>query len=133
MSSSTSSNFFYLQVCDEQLVFLGALAEKYVATKMGTHQTEKEESQYELLCRLRDENVLPQDIYQLFGEVQRVGNVTNHATQGDSSTALNVLKSAGNWGCRGFARLDKIFDGQLVKTIDEFNDLLWKYEVDHDT
>jgi type I restriction enzyme R subunit len=33
----------------------------------------------------------------------------------------------------GFTRLDKMFDGQLVRTIDEFHDLLWKYDVDHDT
>ncbi|MBE0681293.1 MAG: type I restriction-modification system endonuclease [Anaerolineales bacterium] len=130
-----SPNFSHLQAVDEQLVILGALAEKYyaddpntslikmrqfgellakhVATKMGLYQTEKEESQYELLRRLRDEGVLSQEIYQLFGEVRRAGNVASHAIQGDSATALNVLKigwQLGIWFQRTFLKEDFMAD-----------------------
>lgn len=129
--SPISPNFSHLQAVDEQLVRLGALAEKYfaddpntslikmrqfgellakhVATKMGLYQTEKEESQYELLRRLRDEGVFSQEIYQLFGEVRRAGNIANHAIQGDSSTALNVVKfgwQLGLWFQRAFLKED---------------------------
>jgi type I restriction enzyme R subunit len=87
----------------------GELLAKHVATKMGTYQTEKEESQYELLRRLRDEGVLSQEIHQLFGEVRRAGNIASHAIQGDSSTALNVLKigwQLGIWFQRTFLKED---------------------------
>ncbi len=114
ISSLISTNFAHLQAYDEQLARLGALAEKYfaddpntslikmrqfgellakhVATQMALYDAEKAESQYELLRRLRDEGVLSQEIYQLFGEVRRAGNAANHAIQGDSSTALNIVK-----------------------------------------
>lgn len=126
-----SANFAHLQACDEQLVRLGTLAEKYladdpntslikmrqfgellakhVATQMGLYQTEKEESQYELLRRLRDEGVLTQELYQLFGEIRRVGNAASHANQGDANVALNVLKMGwqlGIWFQRAFLKAD---------------------------
>ena len=52
---------------------------------------------------------LSQEIYQLFGEVRRAGNVASHAIQGDSSTALNVLKigwQLGIWFQRTFLKED---------------------------
>lgn len=129
LTSNISPNFFHLQTCDEQLVRLGSLAEKYyaddpntslikmrqfgellakhVATKMGMYQTEKEESQYELLRRLRDEGVLTYEIYQLFGEVRRAGNDANHKNQADKSTALNTIKISwqlGIWFQRTFIK-----------------------------
>jgi len=126
-----SPNFGYLQACDEQLVRLGMLAEKYlvddpntslikmrqfgellakhVATQMGLYDTEKEESQYELLRRLRDEGVFTQELYQLFGEIRRVGNAASHNNQGDQATALNILKMGwqlGIWFQRTYFKQD---------------------------
>ncbi len=124
-------NFSHLQACDEQLVRLGALAEKYfaddpntslikmrqfgellakhVATQMGQYDIEKEESQYELLRRLRDEGALTYETYQLFGEIRRAGNMASHANQGDQATALNILKMGwqlGVWFQRTFVKAD---------------------------
>ncbi len=126
-----STNFSHLQACDGQLVRLGMLAERYleddpntslikmrqfgellakhVATQMGLYQTDKEESQYELLRRLRDESVLTQELYQLFGEIRRAGNAASHDNQGDQSTALNILKMGwqlGIWFQRAFLKED---------------------------
>ncbi|HRQ23334.1 MAG TPA: type I restriction-modification system endonuclease [Anaerolineales bacterium] len=129
--NQTSANFSHLQVVDEQLVRLGALAEKYfaddpntslikmrqfgellakhVATQMGQYDLEREESQYELLRRLRDEGVLTYETYQLFGEIRRAGNVASHTNQGDQATALNILKMGwqlGVWFQRTFVKAD---------------------------
>jgi type I restriction enzyme, R subunit len=108
-----TSNFAHLQAHDEQLLRLGMLAERYfpddpntsllklrqltefltqlVATKVGLYQS-PEESQYDLLCRLQDQGILPREIAQLFGEVQRAGNTASHAMAGDHRTALAALK-----------------------------------------
>jgi hypothetical protein len=62
-----------------------------------------------LLRRLRDEGVLSQEIYQLFGEVRRAGNMASHAIQGDSPTALNILKMGwqlGIWFHSAFLKED---------------------------
>lgn len=129
--SKASSNFSHLQVCDEQLVRLGTLAEKYysddpntslikmrqfgellakhVATQVGLYQTEKVESQFELLKRLRNEGILSQETYQLFGEIRRGGNEASHEHKGDSTKALNVLKfgwQVGVWFQRAFFKQD---------------------------
>lgn len=129
--SILSSNFAHLQACDEQLVRLGTLAERYladdpntslikmrqygellakhVATQMGVYDTEKEESQYELLRRLRDERVLTQELYLLFGEIRRTGNAASHDNLGDQATALNILKMGwqlGIWFQRTFLKDD---------------------------
>jgi type I restriction enzyme, R subunit len=131
LSNLASPNFAHLQTCDEQLVRFGALAEtyladdpntslikmrqfgellaKHVATQMGLYDTEKEESQYELLRRLRDEGVLTQELYQLFGEIRRVGNAASHDNQGDQTTALNILKMGwqlGIWFQRTYFKQD---------------------------
>ncbi|CAG1014606.1 Type-1 restriction enzyme R protein [Anaerolineales bacterium] len=140
-----SANFSYLQDVDEQLVRLGTLAGKYlvddpntslikmrqfgelltkhVATHMGSFHPEKEESQYELLRRLRDEGALPYETYQLFGEIRRAGNIANHANQGDQATALNILKMGwqlGIWFQRTFVKSDfKSGEFLLPPTISE--------------
>jgi len=126
-----SANFAHLQAHDEQLVRLGTLAEKYladdpntslikmrqfgellakhVATQMRLYETDREESQYELLRRLRDERVLTQEIYLVFGEIRRAGNTASHANQGDQPTALNVIKfgwQLGIWFQRVFLKND---------------------------
>ena len=129
--NSPPTNFAHLQACDEQLARLGALAEKYfaddpntslikmrqfgellarhTAAQMGLLEADKEESQYELVRRLRDEGILSQEIYQLFGEIRRAGNAASHAILGDQATTLNVLKfgwQLGIWFQRTFFRQD---------------------------
>ena len=81
IKQTTTSNFSHLSAFDDQLAKLGVLAEQYwaedpvtslikmrqfgellakhIATQMGLYDVEKEESQYELLRRMRDEGVLP--------------------------------------------------------------------------
>ena len=152
--NQSSANFSHLQAYDEQLVLLGALAEKYfaddpntslikmrqfgellakhVATQMGLYDTEKEESQYELLRRLRDEGALTYETYQLFGEIRRMGNVANHANQGDQTTALNILKMGwqlGVWFQRTFVKADfKAADFVVPSAISETDALLVERE-----
>lgn len=108
-----ASNFAFLKAHDEQLVRLGMLAERYfpedpntsllklrqfgellaqlVASRTGAFES-SEESQYELLGRLRDLGYLPREIAQLFGEVRRAGNAASHANAGDHREALAALK-----------------------------------------
>jgi len=123
---SLSSNFAQLREHDEQLLRIGMLAERYfaedantcllklrqlaeilaqtAATYVGLYQ-QPEESQYDLLGRLRDRGILPHEIHQLFGELRRTGNAANHALAGDAHTALAMLKIAwqlGVWFHRTF-------------------------------
>ncbi len=121
-----SSNFAHLQFHDEQLLHLGMLAERYFADDPNTcllklRQLSEvlaqlvasnvgildrpEDSQYELLSRLRDHGILPYEIHQLFSEVRRTGNSANHALAGDHRTALAMLKivwQIGVWFHRTF-------------------------------
>jgi type I restriction enzyme, R subunit len=126
-SSAPRTNFAHLEEHDDQLVRLGMLAERYfaddpntallklrqlaellaqmVAAQVGLYAS-REEGQYELVRRLRDHEILPPEIAQLFGEVRRVGNAANHALEGDHRTALAVLKitwQLGVWYHRTFA------------------------------
>ena len=115
-----TSNFAFLQPHDEQLARLGLLAEKYlledpntsliklrqygellaqtVSAQMEMYSADPQESQYELLQRLRMDNVLTDEIYQLFNEVRRAGNDATHNGGGDSARALNTLKYAWQLG-----------------------------------
>ncbi len=71
---------------------------------MGIYR-QPDESQYDLLGRLRDQGILPYDVHQLFGEIRRTGNSANHALSGDHRTALALLKIAwqvGVWFHRTF-------------------------------
>ena len=119
MQPHPSTNFAFLQSHAEQLMRLGMLAERYytddpntslikirqfgellgqqVAAQMGLYKAEGE-SQYDLLRRLLDENVLSHELYQLFGEIRRAGNAASHAVEGDQPTALNMLKLAWQLG-----------------------------------
>src|SRR6266550_2900268 len=85
------SNFAQLQQHDEQLLRIGMLAERYfaddpntsilklrqlaegiakiTATYVGIYKS-PQEGQYELLGRLRNQGILPQEIYQLFTELR---------------------------------------------------------------
>lgn len=121
------TNFSHLQEFDEQLVRLGMLAEKYfaddpntcllktrqfaellaqqVAARIGAYEIPGE-TQYDLLCRLQDQGILPREIAQLFDEIRRVGNAANHAIEGDHRIALSALKLAwqlGVWFIRTFS------------------------------
>jgi type I restriction enzyme R subunit len=120
------SNFAQLKEHDEQFVRSGMLAERYFAEDPNTCLIKlrqlaevlaqaaasqvgiflkPEEGQYELLGRLRDNRILPPEIYQLFGEIRRTGNAANHAMAGDHRTALSILKIAwqvGVWFHRTF-------------------------------
>ena len=125
-----SSNFAHLQSHDEQLLRLGMLAERYftddpntcllklrqlaellarmVASGIGM-ATSADDSQYDLLHRLRDRNILPPEIYQLFGGVRLTGNDANHDFVGDHRTALANLKivwQLGVWFHRTFGKPD---------------------------
>lgn len=126
MVTLPSSNFVYLREHDEQLLRLGLLAEKYfpddpntcllklrqfaealaqiLAARTGMY-TSPEEAQYDLLRRLRDQGVVPREIFQLFDEVRRQGNEANHALKGDHGKALGSLKlcwQLGVWFHRSF-------------------------------
>ncbi len=125
-SAPLISNFSQLQEHDEQLLRIGMLAERYfaedpntcllklrqlgeaiaqtTASYVGIYQ-KPEEGQYELLGRLRNQGIMPQEIYQLFGELRRTGNAANHALTGDHHAALAMLKIAwqvGVWFHRTF-------------------------------
>ncbi len=124
---SSLTNFGFLEKHDAQLVRLGMLAERYfaedpntcllklrqlcellaqmAASKVGLY-TSHDESQYDLLRRLQDQNVLQRDVAQLFGEVRRAGNAANHAVSGNHRTALAMLKMSWQlaiWFHRSFA------------------------------
>lgn len=107
------SNFAHLREHDGQLVRLGMLAERYFAddpntcllkirqlaeglARLAASSTgllvDPAESQYDLLARLRDQRILPPEVFQLFAEVRRAGNAANHSMSGDHRTALATLK-----------------------------------------
>ena len=131
MTQHTATNFGHLLGHDPQLVRLGMLAERYfaddpntsliklrqfgellaqlIAAKVGIY-TSREEAQYDLLRRLQDNQILPREIAQLFGEVRRQGNAASHEIEGDHRTALSALRVSwqlGVWFHRTFA--DKAF------------------------
>lgn len=109
------SNFFMLHAHDRQLLRLGMLAERYFVDDPNTCllklrqlgeglaqtlaacsglYTVDGETQYELLRRLQDSDVLPREIALIFGELRRTGNAASHAMSGDHRTALAMLKLA---------------------------------------
>jgi type I restriction enzyme R subunit len=128
--SALSHNFSHLQSHDEQLVRLGMLAERYfaddpntcllklrqlceaiaqvAASNVGIFRNQ-DESQYDLLNRLRDHGILPQEIHELFSEVRHSGNAAIHSLSGDHHTALAMLKivwQIGVWLHRTFQEPD---------------------------
>jgi RHS repeat-associated protein len=68
------------------------------ATRVGVFEAPAQEGQSELLGRLRDNGILPPEIFQLFGEVRRTGNAASHAMAGDHRAALATLKVAWQLG-----------------------------------
>src|SRR6476469_600641 len=124
-----SPNFAFLKVHEPLLVSLGTLAEQYFATdpvtclmklrqfgevlaqlvaaNAGLYKSDTDESQIELLNRLRDKGFLPGQINQFFHELRRAGNDANHALSGDHRAALSNLKLArelGIWFHKSFGR-----------------------------
>ena len=123
-----SGNFRFLEPHDVQLVRLGALAERYfhddpntcliklrqfgellaqlIAAKTGLYEA-GDESQADLLRRLRFERVLPPQVVDLFHTLRILGNNAAHGAAGTLSEALNALKyarQAGVWFHRTFGR-----------------------------
>src|SRR4051812_12183623 len=112
-TSFTSANFGFLAKHDEQLVRLGALAERYfkedpstsliklrqfgellaqiVAAKAGLFEN-VEESQADLIRRLKLERVIPREAGELFHHLRVVGNKATHDHEGDHAEALTALK-----------------------------------------
>lgn len=115
-----ASNFALLKPYEVQLWRLGALAERYfaedpntsllkirqlaellaqvLAARAGLYRaptsTAQSETQYELIRRLQDNGIVPQQVKQLFDGIRINGNAANHALQGDHRVALSTLKLA---------------------------------------
>jgi type I restriction enzyme R subunit len=121
-----SPNFGFLQVHDPLLVALGAKAERYfaedpvtclinlrqfgevlarrAAASLGLYSS-PEQSQLDLLSRLRDVGALNAQVRQLFHDLRRAGNAAAHETKGTHAEALHQLKMArelGIWFHRSF-------------------------------
>ncbi len=107
------SNFGHLRSQDEQLVRLGLLAEKYfpddpntcllklrqcaelLAQLLAAHVgllNVPEETQYDLVRRLKMQGILPREIADLFDKVRVMGNQANHALSGDHQITLRIMK-----------------------------------------
>ncbi|MGD9541761.1 MAG: DUF4145 domain-containing protein [Methylocystis sp.] len=124
----SSSNFDFLKPHDPQLVRLGALAERYfhddpntsliklrqfgealaqlIAAKTGLYES-SDETQSDLLRRLRFERVLPPDVVDLFHTLRILGNNATHGSAGTLGDVLNALKyarQAGIWFHRTFGK-----------------------------
>lgn len=117
--AAESANFDFLRVHDVQLVRLASLAERYfqddpstcliklrqfaellaqlTAAKTGLFIS-AEESQADLLRRLKVERVLPADVADLFHQVRILGNRATHTYGGDRTEALTLLKMARHLG-----------------------------------
>jgi type I restriction enzyme, R subunit len=119
MASVMPTNFAFLEAHSPQLVRLGTLAEQYfkndpntsliklrqfgellarmVAAHVGIYSAQ-EESQVDLLRRLRDHGLLGGDAGQLFHNLRLGGNRANHALVDDHSMALSNLRYARELG-----------------------------------
>lgn len=67
------------------------LMTQLVATKVGTYKAWNE-NQFDLLCRLQGEGILPKDVAELFHQIRKTGNDANHEIKGNHTVALNSLK-----------------------------------------
>src|ERR1700761_176929 len=133
-----SANFAFLAAHDAQLVRLGALAERYfkddpatcliklrqygetlaqlVAAKAGLFQ-DTQESQADLLRRLKFERVTPREVGDLFHHLRAVGNKAAHENDGKHAEALTALKMArelGIWFHRTFGTAKSFAPGAFV-------------------
>ncbi|BBD61064.1 type III restriction enzyme res subunit [Nostoc sp. HK-01] len=121
-----SLNFSFLAAHDQQLVRLGALAERYfvddpntcliklrqfgellaqlAAANIGLYEV-ADERQIDLLNRLRDRGLIKGEVDRLFHELRKIGNQATHELSGNHRTALSGLKYAralGIWFHRAF-------------------------------
>ncbi|MHC5859760.1 type I restriction endonuclease [Nostoc sp.] len=121
-----SLNFSFLAVHDQQLVRLGALAERYfaddpntcliklrqfgellaqlAAANIGLYEV-ADERQINLLNRLCDRGLIKGEVDRLFHELRKIGNQATHELSGNHRTALSGLKYAralGIWFHRAF-------------------------------
>ena len=138
MISINSANFGFLKADSPQLVRLGALAEHYfqddpntcliklrqfgellaqtTAANAGTLSSQ-EESQTDLLGRLKFERVLPGETADLFHQLRIAGNHATHHQAGTHAEALASLKIArqlGIWFYRTFKRDPKFSPGPFT-------------------
>ncbi|MDL1901514.1 type I restriction-modification system endonuclease [Anaerolineae bacterium CFX9] len=110
-----SANFDFLEIYDTRLVTLPALAERYfrddpntcliklrqfgealaqqLAARSGLLET-TEETQADLLRRLKYERAAPADVFDLFHQLRVAGNRATHENTGDHREALANLKIA---------------------------------------
>jgi type I restriction enzyme R subunit len=134
----TSANFSFLMTHDQQLVRLGALAERYfkddpntcliklrqygetlaqlVAAKSGLFQG-AQEAQSDLLRRLKFDRVIPREVGDLFHHLRIVGNKATHENDGkhaEALTALKVSRELGVWFHRTFGSSKKFTPGPFV-------------------
>jgi len=111
----SSANFAFLALYDTHLVTLPALAERYfrddpstcliklrqfgealaqqLAARSGLLET-PDETQVDLLRRLKYERAAPREVVDLFHQLRVVGNRATHENIGDHSEALANLKIA---------------------------------------
>ena len=114
-AAPASPNFDFLARYDRTLVAVAAMAEQYfaqdpvtclmklrqfgellaqqVAARAGVLGA-ADESQTELLGRLRRDTAYPRDVIDFFHDLRRVGNDAVHNHRGDHATALAALKVA---------------------------------------
>jgi len=133
-----SLNFAFLSEYDTRLDRLGLLAERYFAADPSTSLiklrqfaerlaqqtcartgllTTPEESQLELLRRLRFERAAPAEALNLFHHLRIVGNRATHDDRGDHREALNALKIARQlaiWFHRAFGDDPQFAPGPFV-------------------
>jgi type I restriction enzyme R subunit len=111
-----SQNFGFMRGYDPQFERLGALAERYFADDPNTClvklrqfgellaqetaartglYTSADESQNDLLRRLKAERAVPPPAMDLFHQVRIPGNKATHSLAGDRAIALTTLKGFG--------------------------------------
>ncbi len=133
-----SKNFNHLKAFDAQLVRLGSLAERYfqedpnttliklrqyseflaqlTAASLGLLK-DPQESQSELLRRLKQEGALSPQVSEYFHHLRSRGNEAAHNYTGNHGTALTALKIAhqlGIWFQRSFGTDQKFSTGSFV-------------------
>ena len=135
---AVSPNFAFLRVHDAQLVKIGTLAEKYfrddpvtcliklrqfgellaqlVAANVGLY-TNPDETQLDLLNRLKSQNLLPGDAKNLFHQLRMSGNDAVHNNQGSHGLALHHIRYArelGIWFHRTFGSDSSFKPGAFI-------------------
>lgn len=147
-SEITSQNVLFLQPYERKLDYLGALAERYFAEDPNTaliklrqfgeelaRQTGArcglliaDESQADLLRRLKFERAIPSEVLDLFHQIRIVGNRATHEGYGDHREALTTLKIARQlaiWFHRTFGQDTAFKPGPFVPRVRRRRLLKW--------